>query len=88
MQPLISQIQMARSAISDVQYSAIDVGRRLLASTTRMRAHNGSGFVSICGAGYRKLQASSLCCQISQATRLPLQSINYQLSTIQERSTV
>jgi len=39
-------------------------------------------------AGYRKLQASSLCSQISQATRLPLQSINYQLSTIYQRSTV
>jgi hypothetical protein len=76
MQPLISQIQMARSAISGAQCSALDVGRRFLASTPRMRAHNVSGLASICGAGYRKLQASSLCCQISQATRLPLQSIN------------
>ncbi len=55
---------------------ALDVGRRFSASTPRMRAHNASGLVSICGAAYRKLQASSLCCQISKATRLPLQSIN------------
>ena len=55
MQPLIWQIQMARSAISDAQCSALDVGHRFLASTPGMRAHNVSALVSICGAGYRKL---------------------------------
>jgi hypothetical protein len=69
MQPLISQIQMTRSAISDAQCSALDVGHRFFSSTPRMRAHNVSGLVSICGTVHRKLQASSLCSQISQATR-------------------
>jgi hypothetical protein len=66
MQPLISQIQMARSAISDAQCSALDVGHRFFAAHACTQL---SGLVSICGAGYRKLQASSLCSQISQATR-------------------
>jgi hypothetical protein len=81
MQPLISQIQMGR--IRDLRCAMFGTRCRppLFSSTPRMRAHNVSAIVSICGAGYRKLKASSLCSQISQATRLPLQSIDHHLST-------
>jgi hypothetical protein len=68
-----------RSQMRNVRHSMSATA--FFSSTPRMRAHNVSALVSICGAGYRKLQASSLCSQISQAPRLPLQSINHQLST-------